>query len=49
MLARYPAAGESSECPPLPVRLRTLAEALLTRKRLGTADLLEKIFIDGCD
>ena len=49
LLSRYPSAAESFESPSVPVDLRTLAEALLIWSRLGTADLLEKIFEQRTD
>ena len=44
LLSKYSSAEESHESPPVPVSLRTLAEALLTRNRLGTTGLLVNIF-----
>jgi hypothetical protein len=49
LLSRYPAAVESPETPPVPVSLRTLAEALLNRNRFGTAGLLERMFEQRTD
>ena len=44
LLSRYPSAGDSYESPPVPSNLRTLAEDLLIRNRLGTTSLLERLF-----
>jgi hypothetical protein len=44
LLARYPCPVEAHELPPLPVELRALAEALLSRNRLRSTSLLDRIF-----
>jgi len=46
MLARFPSTGESHESPPVPLNLRTLAEALLTRNHQGTTASLENMLIE---
>ena len=44
LLSSYPSSVESLESPPIPVGLRTLAEALLSRNLLRNAGLLDRIF-----
>lgn len=44
LLSKYPSARESHECPPMPVNLQALAEALLSRNRFGVEPLLKWMF-----